>query len=150
MTALSSFHRRMTAISALLAVLTSPLSPASRAGGGALIDVKLGFNYMTSTQEAQLWKDVDIYASFEAFLTVCNKSSNIERRMRTAAGACVEPAALQKVEDTFKAKKSRHMKESHKLQCDTDFGKKYTALIYAAVDEAVGNVSRACKSCFFC
>lgn len=135
--------RKMLIVALLLPV-------AAHAGEGALLDVKLGMNAMTTSQAAQLWEDVELYARFEAFLAACGKSSNIEKRLRAAAQDCVDAPSLQKVEDRFRALKAGHIRESHRLQCNTDFGKNYTTAIYKAVDEAVANVTRACKACFIC
>src|SRR4051794_9999997 len=66
--------------------------------------VKFGFDAMNEQQRTDLFKQIDDYASFEAFLMACNSPSSIEQRLAKGVAACVTPNALQKVSNYFRSK----------------------------------------------
>jgi hypothetical protein len=69
-----------------------------------IVLAKVGIADMTKTQQADLWKLVDEYATVDALQEFCGTKLNLQRRAWRAVGTCVEPTSLRKVIGTFKTK----------------------------------------------
>jgi hypothetical protein len=129
-----------------------PLAPLS-----AVVPVKLGFNAMNKTEQDNLWKMVDQYATVDALQEFCGNKLNLQRRVWRAVAACVEAPALRKVNSVFATKKAEYLKawqtlhgeeERKKLVCErfkTKLGE-YSKIINGQISEAAS----MCRNCFFC
>ena len=81
---------------------------------------KVGITDMSKTQQADLWKLVDEYATVDALQEFCGTKLNLQRRAWRAVGTCVEPTSLRKVIGTFKTKKDGYLKQWETLHGQPD------------------------------
>jgi hypothetical protein len=110
--------------------------------------VKFGFNAMNEQERANLFKQIDDYASFEAFLMACNSPSSIERRVIKGVAACVTPDALQKVSNYFRSKLAGPPPKV--ISCEDPQTKDLIARIHQLIDARVKEVTKLCSECFIC
>ena len=137
-------------ISLVLAVVLGCM-PVQGMSSDAMVEkhlVKLGFDAMTEQVRSNLFKQIDDYASFEAFLMACNSPSAIEQRVTKAVAACVTPDALQKVSQYFRAKLAGPPPKV--ISCDDPQTKDLIARIHQSVDAKVKEVTKLCNECFIC
>jgi hypothetical protein len=130
---------------------------ASIAQPGAIEQVKLGFGSMSKTQQTDLWKRVDEYATVDALQEFCGTKLYLQRRALSAVGTCIEGSALRKVFATFRSKKEEYLKAwetlhgepAHKKELCERFKSKlaeYTKIMSGEIAQAAS----ACRNCFFC
>ena len=124
---------------------------------GAIVPVKLGLGSMSKSDQVNLWKLVDEYATVDALQEFCGTKLNLQRRAQSAVGACVEGSALRRVFATFRIKKAKYLKdwetlhgepERRKQICEHFKGKlrEYTKIMNGQFAQA----ATACRNCFFC
>jgi hypothetical protein len=122
-----------------------------------IVLAKVGITDMTKTQQADLWKLVDEYATVDALQEFCGTKLNLQRRAWRAVGTCVEPTSLRKVISTFKTKKDGYLKQWETLHGQPDAKKavcerfktklaEYSKIMSGQINEA----ATACRNCFFC
>ena len=122
-----------------------------------IVLAKVGITDMTKTQQADLWKLVDEYATVDALQEFCGTKLNLQRRAWRAVGTCVEPTSLRKVIGTFKTKKDGYLKQWETLHGQPDAKKavcdrfktklaEYSKIMSGQINEA----ATACRNCFFC
>jgi hypothetical protein len=118
---------------------------------------KLGIADMSKTEQANLWKLVDEYATVDALQEFCGIKLNLQKRAWRAVGTCVEPTSLRKVFGTFKTKKDGYLKQWETLHGQPDAKKavcerfksklsEYSKVMSGQITEA----ATACRNCFFC
>lgn len=128
-----------------------------RSHDAIFIEAKLGLNSMSKTEQANLWKRVDEYATVDALQEFCGKKLNIQHRASKAVGACVEDRALRKVAAIFRSKKANYLKnwetahgepDKKKAVCEMWQNKlvEYKRIIDGQIAEAAG----MCSACIFC
>jgi len=122
-----------------------------------IVLAKLGINYMSTAEQANLWKLVDEYATVDALQEFCGTKLNLQRRAWRAVSTCVEPTSLKRVLSTFRTKKDTYLKQwetlhgqpdAKKAVCDRFKSKlgEYSKIISGQINEA----ATACRNCFFC
>jgi hypothetical protein len=122
-----------------------------------IVLAKLGISYMSTAEQANLWKLVDEYATVDALQEFCGTKLNLQRRAWRAVGTCVEPTSLKKVFGAFKTKKDTYLKQwetlhgqpdAKKAVCDRFKSKlgEYSKIMSGQINEA----ATACRNCFFC
>lgn len=128
-----------------------------RAQDGAIVQVKLGISSMSKTEQSNLWKMVDEYATVDALQEFCGHNLNLQRRAWRAVATCVEIKSLRRVLAEFRKKKGEYLKawetlhgedEKKKLVCDRFKGKlsEYARIMKSQIEEA----ANMCRNCFFC
>lgn len=122
-----------------------------------IVLIKLGIKDMSKTEQANLWKLVDEYATVDALQEFCGTKLNLQRRAWTAVATCVEPTSLRQVFGKFKTKKAEYLKqwetlhgeaEAKKSVCERFKGKlgEYSKIMSGQINQA----ATACRNCFFC
>lgn len=141
----------------LLAAVGLARAGADRPAEAGLVEVKLGINSMSKTDQATLWRRVDEYATVDALLEFCGRKLNLQRRTWAAVSPCVEVRSLRKVAAVFRAKKTEHVKawevafaepEKKTAMCESQKPKlaEYTRILNAHISEAAS----MCSACIFC
>jgi hypothetical protein len=151
-------RRALLAVTACLALAGAAIArqPSEPLMPGIVL-AKVGISDMTKTQQADLWKLVDEYATVDALQEFCGTKLNLQRRAWRAVATCVEPTSLKKVFGTFKTKKAGYLKqwetlhgepEAKKAVCDRFKTKlaEYSKIMSGQINEA----ATACRNCFFC
>ena len=144
-------------IAAAAFIVAAAAAPARPTGVSPVIPVKLGFTAMNKTEQDNLWKMVDQYATVDALQEFCGNKLNLQRRALSAVGSCVEGSALRKVFATFRNKKAEYLKAwetlhgepEHKKEVCERFKTKlaeYTKIMSGQIAQAAS----ACRNCFFC
>jgi len=139
----------------VLAGVAVAQSPAPEQRGITL--VKLGIKDMSKTEEANLWKLVDEYATVDALQEFCGTKLNLQRRAWLAVSACVEPTSLKQVFSKFRNKKSEYLKQWEALHGEAEAKKavcerfktkltEYSKIMSGQINQA----ATACRNCFFC
>jgi hypothetical protein len=130
---------------------------ASIAQPGAIEPVKLGFDSMSKTQQADLWKRVDEYATVDALQEFCGAKLYLQRRALSAVGTCIEGSALRKVFATFRNKKAEYLKAWETLHGEPEHKKELCGRFKSKLAEytkimtgEIAQAASACRSCFFC
>lgn len=137
--------------SAAVAGQSRPPDPAG------IVLVKLGIKDMSKTEQTNLWKLVDEYATVDALQEFCGTKLNLQRRAWVAVATCVEPTSLRQVFGKFKTKKAEYLKqwqtlhgeaEAKKSVCERFKGKltEYSKIMSTQINQA----ATACRNCFFC
>lgn len=122
-----------------------------------IVLVKLGITDMSKTEQANLWKLVDEYATVDALQEFCGTKLNLQRRAWLAVATCVEPQSLKKVFSKFRSKKGEYLKqwetlhgapEAKKAVCERFKPKltEYSKIMSGQINQA----ATACRNCFFC
>lgn len=139
-----------------IAAMLGPILPG-RAQESAIVQVKLGISSMTKTEQANLWRMVDEYATVDALQEFCGNKLNLQRRAWRAVAACVEVASLRRVLSEFRKKKSEYLQawqtlhgeeEKKKVVCERFKVKlgEYARIMKGQIEEAAS----MCRNCFFC
>ena len=130
---------------------------ASIAQPGAIEPVKLGFDSMSETQQADLWKRVDEYATVDALQEFCGAKLYLQRRALSAVGTCIEGSALRKVFATFRSKKAEYLKAWETLHGEPEHKKELCGRFKSKLAEytkimsgEIAQAASACRNCFFC
>ena len=130
---------------------------ASIAQPGAIELVKLGFDSMSKTQQADLWKRVDEYATVDALQEFCGAKLYLQRRALSAVGTCIEGSALRKVFATFRSKKAEYLKAWETLHGEPEHKKELCGRFKSKLAEytkimsgEIAQAASACRNCFFC
>jgi hypothetical protein len=142
--------RRLTiALCGIALVALTGLTPLqSMRAPSSVQQIKLGFSYLSSAQEKDLWRRADAYAEAEAFLKQCGSPSHVERRMMLAARDCIEMRALQKVAGYFRRKMGEFSKRT--FICDSPEAKKLLKRARDQIDRDVAEVRSMCRACLIC
>jgi hypothetical protein len=132
-------------------------APARPTAVSPVVPVKLGFSAMNKSEQDNLWKMVDQYATVDALQEFCGNKLNLQRRAWRAVAACVEAPALRRVIAVFVQKKAEYLKawqtlhgeeERKKIVCERFKTKlsEYSKIISGQIAEAAS----MCRNCFFC
>jgi len=122
-----------------------------------IVLVKLGIQDMSKTEQTNLWKLVDEYATVDALQEFCGTKLNLQRRAWLAVSACVEPVSLKKVLAKFRSKKDEYLKQWQTLHGEAEAKKsvcerfkpklaEYSKIMSGQINQA----ATACRNCFFC
>lgn len=139
------------------------LAGAAAAGQSSVPDpsgivlVKLGIKDMSKTEQANLWKLVDEYATVDALQEFCGTKLNLQRRAWIAVSSCVEPTSLKQVFGKFRNKKAEYLKQWQTLHGEAEAKKavcerfkpklaEYSKIMSGQINQA----ATACRNCFFC
>ena len=133
----------------VLLALAGFAAPRTRPSAPLATPVKLGFDYLSKDQYADLWKRADNYALAEAFLRQCGAPSSIERKMIQAVSPCIEPAVLKKVANYFRNKVAE-LGRKNQFACGTDHAKGLVKSTRIKIDADINEVRGMCASCFIC
>src|SRR5262245_1692531 len=85
-----------------------------------IVLVKLGIKDMSTTEQANLWKLVDEYATVDALQEFCGTKLNLQRRAWNAVATCVEPTSLRQVFGKFRTKKAEYLKQWETLHGEAE------------------------------
>jgi hypothetical protein len=153
------FQLRLLAgtIAAAAFLAAAAAAPARPMAVSPVVPVKLGFTAMNKTEQDNLWKMVDQYATVDALQEFCGNKLNLQRRVWRAVAACVEAPALRRVNSVFASKKAEYLKawqtlhgeeERKKIVCERFKTKlsEYSKIITGQIAEAAS----MCRNCFFC
>jgi hypothetical protein len=144
------------AASFFVAIVLAAALPG-RAQEAAIVEVKLGISSMSKTEQANLWRMVDEYATVDALQEFCGNKLNLQRRAWRAVAACVEVTSLRRVLSEFRKKKSEYLQawqtlhgeeEKKKAVCERFKVKlgEYARIMKGQIEEAAS----MCRNCFFC
>ena len=143
-------------LAASLGVLLAAFPPFA-VSMSQVVEVKVGITTLTRTQQVDLWRRVEEYATVDALEEFCGRKLGLVRRTWAAISPCVETSSLQKVAGVFRAKKKTYMEawekahgepEKKKALCDGWSAKlsEYSRIIDSHIAEARG----MCDACLFC
>lgn len=151
--------RLLCLIAGLSLALGWVLAPLSRgqAQESRLTLAKVNIQTLSRSEQVNLWKRVDDWATADSLLEFCGTRLNVYKRGWNAVTACVETQDLRKVGHIFRSKKSSYIKilegnypdaEKKKAFCD-GFAprlKDYARIINAQIAEA----KSMCDACLWC
>jgi hypothetical protein len=139
------------------ACILAAAGAAAQSPQAHVVLVKLGIKDMSKTEQTNLWKLVDEYATVDALQEFCGTKLNLQRRAWLAVGSCVEAPSLRQVIGKFRTKKEEYLKQwetlhgqadAKKAVCERFKGKlaEYSKIMSGQINEA----ATACRNCFFC
>jgi hypothetical protein len=122
-----------------------------------IVLAKLGITDMSKTEQTNLWKLVDEYATVDALQEFCGTKLNLQRRAWLAVSTCVEPQSLKRVFAKFRSKKGEYLKQWETLHGEAEAKKavcerfkpkltEYSKIMGGQINQA----ATACRNCFFC
>lgn len=131
----------------ILLVLTTVAPPAGAEPRAQMTQVKLGLDFLTTTQQAALWKRVDTLAGYEAILLYCRRPSNIVQRITAAVSDCVLQGDLQTLAKRFRQKISQ---SSPAAPCEHPAAQDMMRMMHELIDKLVNDAAQSCRACLFC
>jgi hypothetical protein len=122
-----------------------------------VVEVKVGITTLTRSQQVDLWRRVEEYATVDALEEFCGRQLSLVKRTWAAISPCVETSSLKKVAGVFRSKKKTYLQawekahgdpEKKKALCQSWSAKlnEYSRIIDSHIAEARG----MCDACLFC